>query len=442
MKTRIACLSGGLVLLVLAIAGCNLFVPPSTPTVTLVPSSGVVKSRITIVGTGFGSTQGASQVTFDGVAASILSWSDTSITTRVPLLPTQGGEPNTVPIAVTVGGGIAGTGTFTVVRGILCSALRGQDQVICLANPDGSESFDLTSAAVDGWPQWSPDGTKVAFVRGPGLAGDIYVVNADGTDQTRLTHSSGLDQFPAWSPDGTRIAFQTNRDGNFEIYVMDADGLGQTNLTRYPDLDAWPSWSPDGTRIVFHRMHLPIASVDLALPKLVMVIGEYEVFVMYAYGTGQTNITENPATDWYPLWSPDGGKIAFQSDRDGAGEIFSTTPDGSDQENLTQNPALDGAAAWSPDGSRIAFVSLRDGNAEIYVMNADGSGQMRLTNNPAWDAGPSWSPDGMQIAFESGRDGDYHVYVMDADGTDVRRLTSEASIYPVWTESRWLPTRP
>jgi len=420
--------------------GCTLFVPPSTPTVTLVPSSGVVNSRVTIVGTGFGPTQGTSRVTLDGVAAGVVTWSDTSITARVPLLPTPDAEPNVVPVEVTVGGEVVGTGTFTVVRGILYGALRGQDQAICLANPDGSESFDLTSGAVDAWPQWSPDGTKIAFVRGPGLAGDLYVINADGTGETRLTHASGLNQFPAWSPDGTRIAFQTNRDGDLEIYVMDADGSGQTNLTRYPDVDAWPSWSPDGTRIVFHRMHLPIMSVDLPSPKL--VFGDYEVFAMNADGTDVGNLSDNPATDWYPLWSPDGAKIAFQSDRNGAGEIFSMNPDGSHQTDLTQNPALDGAPAWSPDGSRIAFVSLRDGNPEIYVMNADGSGQMRLTNSPGWDAGPSWSADGSQIAFESDRDGMYHVYVVNADGTNVRRLTSEASVYPVWTESRWLPTRP
>ena len=119
MKTRIPYVGSGLVLLALVIGGCSLFMPPSTPTVTLVPSSGVVNSRITIVGTGFGTTQGTSHVTLDGVAAPILSWSDTSIVARVPVLPTPGGEPNAVAVAVTVGGGSGGTGTFTVVRGIL-----------------------------------------------------------------------------------------------------------------------------------------------------------------------------------------------------------------------------------------------------------------------------------------------------------------------------------
>jgi hypothetical protein len=97
------------------------------------------------------------------------------------------------------------------------------------------------------------------------------------------------------------------------------------------------------------------------------------------------------------------GRIAFASNRDGNWEIYVMNADGSGQINLTNNPADDGVPSWSPDGRRIAFVSNRDGNLEIYVMNADGSsGQInRLTNNPADDVVPSWSPDGRRIAFDS-----------------------------------------
>ncbi len=435
----------GLVLLVLVAAGCDLFFPPQTTAITLAPASGVVGTEVMIVGTGFGASQDGSEISFGGVEAAVASWSDTSITARVPLLPTPGGNPNDVAVVVTVGGEVVGAGTFAVVRGILYVADRGPVHVICLANPDGSDFFDLTSDGVAGWPQWSPDGTKIAFLRD--IAGDqeIYVVSADGTGESRLTDDIALDQFPAWSPDGTEIVFQTNRDGNYEVYVMDADGDRQINLTRHPDFDGWPSFSPDGTKILFYSMwplgiHVHAEGEAAATAKLTME--SYDVMVMDAEGTEITNLSHISGSDWFPIWSPDGAKIAFQSDRDGIGEVFCMDADGSDQENLTQNPDPDGGPAWSPDGMRIAFVSLRDGNPEIYVMNADGSGQSRLTDNDAWDAGPSWSPDGTQIAFESARVGDYLVYVMDADGSDVRRLTSETSAYPVWTESRWLPARP
>ena len=115
--------------------------------------------------------------------------------------------------------------------------------------------------------------------------------------------------------------------------------------------------------------------------------------------------------------------------------------DGANQLNVTNSPAGDGWPCWSPDGTKIAFVSSRDGDMEIYVVNADGSGLTKLTDNSAWDGGPTWSPDGTQIAFQSKRDGDYRVYVMDAAGTDQTRLTDEKSSYPVWMDSRWIEVR-
>jgi Tol biopolymer transport system component len=112
---------------------------------------------------------------------------------------------------------------------------------IHLMDPDGSNRRVL---AVDGdVPAWSPDGTRIAFesLRDDGDA-EIYVMNADGTNQTRLTTSPGSDYAPAWSPDGGMIAFETDRDGNREIYAMNADGTGLQNLTNHPEIDAHASW--------------------------------------------------------------------------------------------------------------------------------------------------------------------------------------------------------
>ena len=89
----------------------------------------------------------------------------------------------------------------------------------------------------------------------------------------------------------------------------------------------------------------------------------------------------------------------FVSWRDGNGEVYAMDADGSGPRNLTQHPAKDVRPAWSPDGRRIAFVSQRDGNSEVYVMNADGSGKRNLTRDRASDDYPTWSPDGRRIAF-------------------------------------------
>ena len=93
----------------------------------------------------------------------------------------------------------------------------------------------------------------------------------------------------------------------------------------------------------------------------------------------------------------------FVSWRDGNGEVYAMDADGSGPRNLTQHPAKDVRPAWSPDGRRIAFVSRRDGNSEVYVMNADGSGKRNLTRSRASDDFPTWSPDGRRIAFLRGR---------------------------------------
>lgn len=117
--------------------------------------------------------------------------------------------------------------------------------------------------------------------------------------------------------------------------------------------------------------------------------------------------------------------IAFVSQQDGNPEIYAMNADGSGLRRLTDHPAFDGDPAWSPDGRRIAFRSQRDGNNEIYVMKADGTGIVRLTDHPADDLHPVWSPDGQQIAFISNRDGDPGIYVMNADGSGIKRLTDD-----------------
>ena len=217
-----------------------------------------------------------------------------------------------------------------------------------------------------------------------------------------------------------KIAFSSDRNGNQEIYVMDADGSIQTPLTNDPAFDYDPAWSPDGTKIAFS------SNRD----------GNFEIYVMDANGSNQTRLTNNPANDLRATWSPDGAKIAFGSIRDGNFEIYLMNADGSNQINLTNYPGSDFHPAWSPDGAEILFNSERAGDAseEIYVMDANGSNPMRVTNNEFYDDYPAWSPDGAKIAFTSHRGGS-EIYVMNADGSNQTPLTNNTAVdsFAAWS---------
>ena len=172
---------------------------------------------------------------------------------------------------------------------------------------------------------------------------EIYLMDAsDGSNLTRLTYNSfplstSIDYGPSWSPDGTQIAFQSYRDGtsenpNIEIYKMDADGSNQTRLTDEPFADAVPAWSPDGTQIAFTTYR----------------IGDSEIYVMDADGSNPTNLTSDLSDDSKAAWSPDGTEIAFSSDRDGDYEIFVMDADGSNPTQITTNGTDDQSPSWSP----------------------------------------------------------------------------------------------
>jgi hypothetical protein len=199
-------------------------------------------------------------------------------------------------------------------------------------------------------------------------------------------------------------------DSNVEIYAMNTDGSNLTQLTDNQNFDGEPIWSPDGSKIVF------TSDRD----------GNSEIYVMNADGSNPINLSKNPALDAIPTWSPDGTKIAFDRVIEGKEEIYVMNADGSNQTNLTNNPTFDAFANYSPDGKKIAFTSDRGGRDEIYIMNADGSDVTKLTDTTVGDnLFPLWSPDGSKIIFNSDRDGDMDIYSMNPDGSDLVNLTND-----------------
>ena len=217
-----------------------------------------------------------------------------------------------------------------------------------------------------------------------------------------------------------RIAFHSDRDGSLEIYAMNADGSMVSRLTNDPAVDVFPAWSPKGDKIAF------TSDRD----------GYPDIFIINPDGTNLTKLTNSPSNDALPAWSPDGTQIAFVSDRDGNDEIYTISVNGGEPVRLTNDLSQDLFPNWSPDGEWIVFTSTRDVNSEIYKMRTNGTELIRLTNEPAADTNPAWSPDGSRIAFSSRRDGFANLFVMNRDGTNQTQLTFYKSIVEVLS---WSP---
>ncbi len=305
-------------------------------------------------------------------------------------------------------------------------------------------SLTLLTVCVEAQGQIAFSSNRDGHVRNGFPTAEIYVMDADGQNQRRLTNNPASDHSPAWSPDGKQIAFVSERDGHVakhgwftsEIYVMNADGGNPQNLTNDPADDRDPSWSPDGKRIVFASDRDNDRGHNI------------EIYVMDAEGGNLQNLTNNLTEDESPSWSPDGERIVFSARREGhvenkfgiTYEIYVMDSDGGNQQRLTENRNNDGSPLWSPDGERIVFESDRKGefeNYDIYVMDADGGNLQKLTNIRGWDSSPSWSPDGERITFMSERAGNTEIYVMDADGGNPQNLTNSpgGDFAPAWLNS-------
>lgn len=282
-------------------------------------------------------------------------------------------------------------------------------------NPDGSNQTPVPHSVTANSAQWSYDGTKIAFMGTAGESRDIYMMNADGSNQVRVTNmgSPSIDNF-GWSPDGTKFVY----GAYYDIYTVNIDGTNTIRVTTNQYYDSNPKFSPDGSKIVF----LGSRPYNGKPPTL-----NDDICIINTDGTNEINLTHHPASDVSPVFSPDGTKIAFVTNRNFNGsEVYVMNIDGSNLTQLTNNIDIsDGTPAWSPDGTKIAFVTNRDeaNNFEVYVMNADGTNQTRLTNSPGSDLSPSWqrvasnAMVGGRVVTASGRMlGNVQIVMIDANG--------------------------
>jgi serine/threonine protein kinase/WD40 repeat protein len=374
------------------------------------------------------------------------------------------------------------------------------------------------------FPSLAPDGRN--FVYASRVEGnlDLFVQRVGGRTVTPLTPNTPSDESePAFSPSGDRIAFRSNREPA-GIYVMEATG---ENIRLVIAEGHHPSWSPEGTEIVYSTIGRDVPTTRTTVPSALWVVslktgakrlltqsdavqpswsphghrvaywfmppnvGRSDIATIPSGGGDAVVVTRDAATNWNPVWSPDGKFLYFASDRRGnmsfwrveideeTGQVrgepeavgtpsifnrhLSFSRDGkrllyvqtSQQSNIKAvefNPKIgkvSGELVWvtrgdrqisrpdlSPDGKQFVMRVQRRSQDDLVVVNRDGTNWRDVTNDQFFDRYPRWSPDGRRIAFASDRSGNYEIWTINADGTNLRQLTfgsERGASFPLWS---------
>ena len=304
---------------------------------------------------------------------------------------------------------------------LLFTTNRDGNNEIYRMNADGTNQQRLTNTPESEFSGfWSPDGQKIAFSRIISTnVRQIWTMNADGTNKVNISGTNAFDVVYRYSPNGQKILFTRSTAVNqSSIWVMNPDGSNKVRLTNDANfVDLRPEWSPNGTQISFSRC-TPVTFIC-------------DIYTMNADGSNQTNRTASfTDDDDLSRWSAD-GKIIFIRGGTASGfrDIFSMNPDGTNVQRLTTTaiPTFTADLIVSPTINKMMFVRAQEGpveSHEIYTMNTDGSNTLNLTNNSLYDGISAWSPDSSKIAFISRREAVLNeIYTMNSDGSSPVRLT-------------------
>jgi TolB protein len=263
--------------------------------------------------------------------------------------------------------------------------------------------------------------TKIAFVSNRDGNDEIYIMDYDGANPTRVTFNKIKDYMPAWSPDQRTIAFTSYRGFTAGLYLRNIyEGTETPVATKGTNYSA--AFSADGKKLAFSSSMTEEGNAD--------------IFIMDLDSKKTRRLTFNAATETAPSWSPTGREIAFTTDRLGAAnpQIYIMDAEGSNVRKVSFGGNYHDAPAWAPTGERIAFVSRVDNTFDIYVLNLRTNQISKLTENNVSNETPSWSPDGRHLVFSSNLSGSIQIYTVDYDGANLRKLTDRGeNKLPNWT---------
>jgi Tol biopolymer transport system component len=273
---------------------------------------------------------------------------------------------------------------------------------------------------------------KIVFVSNRDGNNEIYSMNGDGSQQTRLTYNLANDVAPRWSPNGEWIVFLSDRTGYNQFYIMDANGNNQTLLPIQGVLASGPLWAPNGNWIAFSK-----AAEDV------------NIYLIKPDGSQEFQLSYNAGYSLPVAWSPDSDNILFISNLDIPGQavsvndLFSINVETGEVSNITNYPAQYADASWSSDGQLIVYVDGRNSililrdllktQEEILISN-----QLNfLESGTPYELHPDWLPDNQHIVFTWNKDGNDEIYVINSINKKLYRLTENifADFDPDW----WSP---
>jgi serine/threonine protein kinase len=276
--------------------------------------------------------------------------------------------------------------TNVIPTGRIAFSTKGEDSYdIFIADANGGSPLNRTNSPEDEYaPAWSGDGTYIVFVAKINSDYAIGRVDvADGRHRVLTTPEPGINfGTPAPSPDGGLIAYNSGPNGNFDLYLMNADGTNQRLLVAGPQVDYCPSWLPDGQRLVFIQQRGELWNLQL----------------VNLQGDENVTIYSSPSEIRFAAVSPDGTQIAVAMYKNNNWDIYSIPLSGGEPRRLTSHLADESNPTWSPDGTKVMFMSSRDseprshGYGQLYMISAQGGIEQRVFAERADDRHPAWLP--------------------------------------------------